>query len=382
MKSEWRKTPFALNMIEGRTQIAFPSAETNDGPTRIAIGVLLYMAQKLGYEIVELDMENTTSLYSVLKSWSDILIGAYRFVDRQKLEYVSSIPSPYNIGWEFMQWYAFMDISKITEGHDYLNLSPQTCLSSSGKRDAAWLGTNIISIHERVCSMLRLVAKKISPELDNPVRYIRSYGYIEQRIVGKKPVPGIYLEPELTLLTKEWESRKEELHKKFAALPIDWATVRKRTDGLSSYLAELNVKHSSKVREIMDNAQKRIPQLLVTRKVKRETINILAKGTTLSDKLREIGGGKSVRTIAQVLYSPLSRVEKSEFISSAMQLAKLAYQKKGFNLSSEYLQKNGYSDQSVNVIIGSQPWFDVAIRSYLENIPERIEEESWRLTFV
>jgi hypothetical protein len=316
-----------------------------------------------------------------LKAWSDQLIGAYSFAEREApLSYVGAIPAPYNIGWDFMQWYAFSSVSKITERHDYLVVEPRTSITITGK-DPAWTGTGIIAIHDRLCALLRQWAKTLGPSLDKPSAYLRPLGYIQQKLVGKKPVQGIFLEPELRLLNEEWQHRMEEIGKQYRALPNDWKAISQRTDGFSSYLATLNVRHSNAAREIMECGQRRVPQLLVTRKTKRETITQLAKGSTLSDKLREIGGGKSVRTIANVMHSPVSGMDKSFYIDLVMRVAKERFTRKGMALDGKMLSSMGFSTEQINSILPKGTWVEIAVSVYLEVIPERIEEEAWRLTW-
>jgi len=231
---------------------------------------------------------------------------------------MANIPTPEQQGWEFALWYAFSKATKENDYADYLSIRRKTnFLPAEG---AAWGANKQFTDLNRLTSFIRICAQKLSHKIKDPKKFLKGEGYFLEKYAGKKPFGGLYTNEEFTQLIQEWENRVNKIRNLYKQIPNN--TLKLPPGGLKTLMVEFNIRNPPLVKTVEDAAQARIPLLLVSTGSGKNRRQAIAKGGNLPEKLINISGGESVRTIGKILWSPLYKVSQSEFVEASLKLAR------------------------------------------------------------
>lgn len=75
-------------------------------------------------------------------------------------------------------------------------------------------------------------------------------------------------------------------------------------------------------KKIQKAADNRIPELLSTSSKGRKKTTVIVQGTDLYEKIKNVYGGKSIRSAAKIMWSPLYEQRQSEFINIVLRYSK------------------------------------------------------------
>lgn len=345
---------------------------------------LISMSELSGFEIKVTKRKPDADFWNLLLAASDSITGAFYACDPVKpLGPMDNIPTVNRRGWDYMVWYGFAKAAKISDHSDYYCIPRVTTILAADK--AAWGGGKVFTDVDRLNTLLRLIAQSKAEYSIAPVkRFLKGSGYFLSKLLGKKPVPGIYTAEELDLLNNEWNQRKLKIEAAFNILHNEFRDYQ-FGETLTSQLQTLQIGVSAPAKQVEVTASKRIPELLVTEGRGKAQRKIIAKGSSLPEKLLSINGGDSVRTIAKVMYSPTvcKTHTQSHFCDVALRVAKERYlSKKDVFETYRELELTGtaLSNQQIAIMM-IEPIINETVEVYLEIIPDRAGSPAWDATF-
>jgi hypothetical protein len=359
------------------TTIAIPEPDPSREKALLATGLILWLAETAGYRIVKCRKVDNT-FWDLIELLSDPLIGAYMCLKREKLSLVDNIPKNLQDGWGFALWYAFMRRSKENDKADYMKIRRVTgILASSG---AAWTRGSVNAQLQRLYALIRAAAYKKAIALDTPKSFLKKQEYFLEKFVGKKPIAGLYTEDEFALVTKNWESRQQQVRDLYKGIPDDWKAIEDNPGGLAAILAKLNIKQSQNISVIESAKQKRIPSLLVKARRGRNQNNEIVKGNSLPEKLMNIEGGESIRTVGKVLWSPCTGITQTVFVDTALRIVRDNLHDGKFPTIEDlvtHLEQVAPEERNTAALRRAMPDLGVAIATYLEILPDKRGNPSW-----
>jgi hypothetical protein len=345
---------------------------------------LISMSELSGFEIKVTKRKPEADFWNLLLASSDAIAGAFYACDPDKpLGPMDNIPTVNRRGWDYMVWYGFAKAARINDHSDYYCIPRVTSILSADK--AAWGGGKVFTDVDRLNTLLRSIAQAKAQHSIAPVkRFLKGSGYFLSKLLGKKPVPGIYTAEELDLLNYEWNRRRVKIEEAFNNLHHEFRDYT-LGDTLTSQLQTIQVGVSAPAKQVEATANKRIPELLVTEGRGKAQRKVIAKGSSLPEKLLSINGGDSVRTIAKVMWSPTvcSDHTQSHFCDVVLRVAKERYlSKKDVFETYRELESSGTSlSKQQEAILTIEPIVNEAVEVYLEIIPDRSGSPAWDATF-
>lgn len=348
------------------------------------IGKIIQLCDIAGWETIETHHAVDGALWTTLEAISDAITGVYYCLSSSKgaIFPQKNLPKAYQRGWDYALWYCFSSAAKVNEHNDGFTI--ERCVNLLPPDKGTWGGKmGKFADYDRIATLLRMLSQHMKVNIGPVYPFLKSRGYFVNKLVGKKPVKGLYLQEELEHLVSEWASRSVEVEENFNKLPKQFKDIPPGMT-LTKYLSRLAVPLSKEAKIIEDAKSKRISDLLVVEGRGRSTRRVIAKGSDLPEKLVSINGGDSVRTIAKVLYSPYCcATTQSAFISATMA------ETKSLNLRDdrsylEYLQdlaSKGKASPSQEDILLDRVGIQLASQTYLEILPDRVGSISWDSAF-
>jgi len=163
-------------------------------------------------------------------------------------------------------------------------------------------------------------------------KFIKDVNFLKGKFVGKKPVPGIFTDEELTVLQQDWSARNSRISEVYSSLTDQsWEAIHKVS--LSTMLKSLLTSASPLAKQIEECAQKRIPLLLTSSRVRgKKEGQTITKGSTLMEKVRNLNPD-NVRIPARLLWSPVQGLPITEWTDLILKCVHQASLKKGDYLS-------------------------------------------------
>jgi hypothetical protein len=324
----WGEFPLAIRTKDGRTEIVMPTSEPTDSETLTAIGIIMSIASNEGWNIVPATKtENDAMVFESLKVLAGALRGAFIAYRQNPLGPVGSLPAFYKVGYEYLTFWALSEATKGISHDDCLTIPRHSSLSPGNI--SVWKKSGYLSIMNRVEFIIRSAAVSASKRIRPFKDFLKSPEFFKQKFVGKKPVPGIYTQEELSMLQQDWNARNqhiEETHKRVASMSYSEI----RLTGLRSTIDSFATPYKGVIKTIVETANKRVPHLLTTVRQKgRAAVTMIAKGGTLVEKIRSMDP-ENVRTPAKLLWSPLrAPVTESGFAESVLSLVNHALRHNG-----------------------------------------------------
>jgi hypothetical protein len=380
--SRWDNVPLATT-VEGKvTKVAFPSQKPVSDNAKLAAGFILKFIQLNDFQIEKCTAEASVqdNFWAACANLNKEMQGAYLCLSRNNLTYVDNIPKEYQLGWDFAYWYAYSNATKVS---DTSSLVKPRRVVNMILQEKPWGSVTAMSVLNRVSTLIREAAKKQISKLTDLRKTLKSEETFLQTFCGKKPVPGLYTEQEFEIVKKFYDKKVNRIKELYSNIPNDYAKLG--PSGLNSYFKECSIKNIQEVQVIEESKSKRIPDLLVTTRKGKSQVQEIAKGSTLSEKLVTIGGGQSVRTIGKVLWSPLYGVNQTTFVQEVLYLTAMARADskytlgEHFEIRSQGLEKQGHA--SFKEIVRVRSDILHAVSTYLDVIPDRMDQDSWRSAF-
>jgi hypothetical protein len=346
----------------------------------LSVGALIELCQLAGFNVIASKREDITSFVRLLEASSDNIKGAYYCLERKEITPVANIPANLKRGWDFALWYAFASAAKEEVASDYIAIKRETSLVST--TGANWNPVRQFPDLSRLSSLIRLIAKSLSNKVVSPKKFLKGEGYFLEKFVGKKPMPGLFTNDEFAEVLEVWGSKQKFVKDRYSSIPDTFQRLPPR--GLGAYIGGFNNANPAIITAIEGAKASRIPMLLVTTGRGRSAARVIAKGSTLPEKLRSIDGGDSVRTIGRVLYSPLTGVSQNEFVSMAIRAA-VQMHSKGSNVTdiADNFMVLASTDTNVDLTQRKRLWSSVelAAQTYLEVVPDRAGFPAWDAIF-
>jgi hypothetical protein len=294
---------------------------------------------------------------------------------------VENIPKQYSTGWEFAFWYCQAEVTKITEPNELIKANRVPSVTYQANK--AWGSAQTLGLLTRVNNLVREAAKAQSGRLGSMRKMLKSKQHFLQMFCGKKPVRGLYTEMEFKMVEEFYQFKVSEVEKLYDSIPDKPDQLGPA--GLKSYFGEMSKKHPPKIQTIEDAKCKRIPELLESTRRGKTTVNQIVKGSSLSEKLINANGGTSVRTIGRVIWSPLNKLNQNAFANRAMMIASLTKleQKSSAEeiLSSQIHEIAKNNPTEAAAMESDMTDILVAVSTYLDIIPNKVDNETWRTTF-
>jgi hypothetical protein len=387
IRSATDPSPLTINRDrDGMMHAFFPDAIPEDVKPKVlpVISMLLAMAEWSNMQVEVTKQEGSPSFWNTLVTAADNVTGAfYCLTPGKNLGPMDNIPAAHKRGWEFATWYGFAAAAKVTDYSEYYSIPRVTSIFNAEK--GKWGSDKIMFPDiDRLNTFIRIcAAEKARKNEIAPVRtFIKGLGFFLGKLLGKKPVPGVYLSEEIQALTEDWSSRKCVIEKKFSMIKRDFKDYQ-LDETLTRSLTWLTTTVSDLAKRIEEYAQKRIPELLITEgrgKTQRKTI---VKGSNLPEKLKNINGGDSVRTIAKVMWTPMCDLTLARFCDAVMSVAKQRNNRKDSILESynDLIQEGHTLSFEQEAILSAEHWIQEAVEIYLEVIPDKSGQVAWDSCF-
>jgi hypothetical protein len=378
LEGSWVSNPLTTYKQGNETLVSFPAEKPSSDKVLSAVGLLYQLCEIAGLTPVPSEGD-CSHLWPVLDVMRDNLHGALLCLSRDSISAVDSTPSTISSGWDFALWYTVGSAFKEYDANEFLKIHRQTSLTATPE-GGAWSAGSQISVRNKIESLVRLACQKSVSKLAPPREFLKSVEFFKERKCGKLPVPGLYTPEEYDLVKEDYNRRHSEISKRYKDVPTTWKVDTPRY--LSTILRDFSVEKSQATKKVDAAVQQRINPLLVWTGKGKKRIQTIAKGTSLSDKLISIGGGESVRTIATVMHSPLIGLDKSSFVDYVIKATKAAYSANDRDWLSRIIEKiEGTGSPLSTQLINSQGFIDNAVLVYLEILPDRMDEDSWKFAF-
>jgi len=380
---------FSSSITPGeKRKVFFPQDIPDDKKAKClpVIAKLFELCEKAGFEVLPTTKKIDNSTWNILETLDEAITGSYYCLNRgEKITPVENVPKAIERGWDYALWYCFASGAHASDYNEGFKIHRVTSMLSADK--GSWGGAaGKFTDLDRVQSIIRFCAQSMSKNLGPLPKFLKSKGYFVNKFVGKKPVAGLYTHQELTLLEVEWEARKKAIEAKFDLLPKDFSTCTKDTS-INNHLSKLQVELSKESKVIEGAKTKRIPELLITEGRGRAQKKVIAKGSTLPEKLKHINGGDSVRTIAKTLYSPYYNTDltQGEFVQVCMAETKdrnMRVETTYINsVCAKYKANSGKCTPLEVHIVDNLSDIELVVQTYLEVIPDKVGSTAWDATF-
>jgi len=354
---------------------------------KAAVGTIIELALKCGFELTALANTGKEYDWHTISSIKDSILGFRYCIMRDKIEPNDNVPHHLKAGWDFALWYAFAGITGETGDNDFIKIKRQTSLLLASADAKAWDKQRQTPELLRISALLHEIAKRLSRNVGDPKKFLRPEVYFIEKMVGKRPIGGLYTQPEFELIENDYKRRTNAVKAAYAAIPEKSSVIAENPGKLAPYLKNLHEAGTKKHKQIEDYANKRVSELLVVTKNKKATITTIAKGGSLPEKLRDCNGGRNIRSIANCMWSPLyeNGIPLSKFSDLSLRVAKSCHVK-GASFSSlfKYLTdgaKHSVSATDVALLKGYENTLEEVVALYLEIIPSTMSDPGWSAYF-
>jgi len=381
-KANEMKFPLQMqyDKVKSKWLIALPTSTPPDENCSLAVGGIIQMANDANIELIECtDNSKDADFYNVIKALKGSIFGAYNCLRRDSLSLVENIPKEIRKGWEFALYQAFRKRAVVKDGLDLLHIPKTVTITPSD--DTAWLKAEKLRFITDLMSFIKICAEAHTGKLTNPISYFKSEKFIVEKCIGKPPQGGLIHDVELTILKEDYEERCKKCREKLKHLR-DWPPDLSKT-GLETIYREISSIEKSQLSKKIETAKSsRIIPLTATSGKGVKAVSKIVQGGSLTEKLIKINGGPSVRTIAKVMWSPLTSVTPEMFAANILlavrcriSISNKKLNPKDMQTMEENCGKAEYACGNDHSITSS------AIQCYLDLIEDNAEASSWKTTF-
>lgn len=317
-------------------------------------GMILELAKVAELEVVVSVGPNQATWDSVLPL-AKAIKGAYIASAQTSLVPLDSVPKAYELGFEFFLYWAFEKKYPNLKHMDFTKVKHIGSILPDGA--AGWGSKASLPLVFKLEGLIRAAAAKCANKIGPTKAFVKSLQELQGKIVGKKPVMGIYTNEEFSLLSKDWEDRMTHIEKEYnshfgndsksdasASSSSSSSSSSSASKGnnpgvfaetmLQGILSQLSVKPVKIVKEVEENAKRRIPYLLEVVGKGRQAKQSIVKGGTLQQKILN-KGFEQTRVPAILMWSPLSGITEAAFVGAVQNVVYKKYSKAGCNTADE-----------------------------------------------
>jgi len=377
--------PFSVTWTGDKYTLFIPYQVTADVLVHKAAAYYFKLGDMAGFEMKVTRREVDNAFWNSVKALLPALEGAYLCLNRKEITPMANIPKEYKLGWDFALWYSYAAMTGDENGGAYLQMPRVTSLKGSSA--TAWVTKERLADLVRLTSTIRLVSLQIGKSKDGIIRkFLKGKGYFLQQCVGKQPGAGLYHAEELPIVQENWRSRRERISVIYDKIPEKFSNIGPKNN-VASIIALFNIENTSEVKKIEEYRATRIPELLIDGpkpKKGEPPTKLIAKGSGLPEKMINISGGNTVRSIGKVMYSPLIKgYTRNEFIDFSIKETNSLRHKKGQSLMMRMrTAAHEHEDYDTEMLLeGLSPYVTAAAQTYLEIIPDRSGNPAWDAVF-
>jgi len=317
--AKWSDFPWNTHTDEkGQVFVSIPSKEPSKEETPY-VGYLLAICHTAGFKLVQCSNPSSKdTLYDSIFLIGENLKGALLSLKLNELKISDNVPKANRIGFEFVMWYMLEKHATDINHLDFITI-PRVVTLSPGQ-ETAWKKSGRLAEVSKINQIVRLAARSVPNSLVAPSSFVKSLNWLKGKIVGKKPISGLFTEGELEYEQKAWAQRNLSLEKAYASLPKSWKEVSSLTP-LSQYLDTLLVRRDEQSKLIEETVAKRVPQLVMFSGNARNKTQTIAPGGSLSEKILALPNPQ-IRAVANILWSPLNRLSREEWNSAVFSIVR------------------------------------------------------------
>jgi hypothetical protein len=345
-QSKWTDIPFALHLERAdQPKICLPSDEPEDKEIALSFGYFVQVCEKAGFELVPCTGPNQAEAWNSYGALKERIEGACACLLREVIAPAGNIPPNKKVGWDYALWYAFSSMSGETTANQFVTIDRCTNFITGAKAHA-WNQGQFPSL-KRLGDAIRVLASYSKARVAPPKRFLKKRGFFLERMVGKKPVIGLYTTAEFELAKKAWQDRRQHIETTYDGIEDNWPVVTNKKP-LGSILERFTTRRSEQLKQIEDVKERRAPLLLVWAGKGKDRRQTLAKGDSLASKLLSVAP-ENPRAIAKVMWSPLDRLSQNEFIEATMGISEQAHRSRtsivaAMQVYCNYLENNGRAE--------------------------------------
>jgi hypothetical protein len=382
-KDAWTKCPFALHIEAGQPiQVCLPSTEPKDKESKIIFGYLMGLIEESNMIPVISTATSEDEAWNSFAAVSENIKGAAACLTRTDIAPQDNIPKNFTVGWNYALWYAFVSVSKEPADNQFVSIARTTNFISGSKANAWSLGQ--FPTLGRIASLIRTIAMNLTAKVVGPKKFLKKEGFFIDKLVGKKPVPGLYTTTEFDKIKNDWSTRKTQVIAAYAAIPDKFdAQVDKPLGAIMKTFA--GIRKTDGVKLIEDAKDKRTPMLLIPIGRGRDKKMTLAKGNTLSEKVISVAP-ENPRAVGKIMWSPETGITQSEFIDASMGIVETVWVTAGVTSALATRQWLAHLENTGKPQVAQQlRQFNTelaeCVSTYLEILPMSSDIPSWSSFF-
>jgi hypothetical protein len=376
-KQERDPLPFTHVSEYGRIKCLIPELLPEDPDVQLFAGAYLEIAKLANFNVSVTSKALEASQITTMKALKNTFIGAFYCLREETIVPQENVVSEYASGYNFALWYAFSWQTGVSDQSDYLKIRKATSLIPSTKN--AWGTPGASSFMLQLSAFVRAAAHTRSMRLGNTLKFLKGEGYFIEKFAGKKPMSGLYTDSEYAIMVKHYQRRTNEIKSNYKDLDFHLGGSPKKE--FIQRITRFNIPLEQEIKLIEEAKDSRVPYLVMVTRQRGKSQQNIAKGSTLAEKLRSIEGGAGLRTIGNVLYSPLCGVNRTAFVGACIAHAKtLMAQEEN---PSEKLEKlveqllppsQSARAETTNMVL-------LASNVYQETFPAHFNDPPWQQTF-
>jgi hypothetical protein len=376
-KQERDPLPFTYVTENGNIKILIPEQLPEDPDIQLFAGTYLEIAKMANFKISVTSKALEASQITTMKALKNTFIGAFYCLRQDEIVPQENVVPEYSSGYNFALWYAFSWQTKVTDQADYLKIRKVTSLIPSTK--SAWGTPGASSFLLQLSAFVRAAAHARKARLGNALKFLKGEGYFIEKFAGKKPMSGLYTDSEYAMMIRHYQRRTNEIKSNYKELDFHLGGSPEKE--FIQRITRFNSPLEQEIKNIEESKNSRVPYLVMVTRQRGKSQQNIAKGSTLAEKLRSIEGGAGLRTIGNVLYSPLCGVNRTAFVGACIAHAKtLMSQEENSSEKLERLveqlqpQSQFARAETINLVL-------LAANVYQETFPAHFNDPPWQQTF-
>jgi hypothetical protein len=376
-KQERDPLPFTHVTENGQISCLIPEQIPEDPDVKLFAGAYIEIAKLANFKIKVTSKAVEAQQVTLMKALKNCFLGALYCLKGEEIKPQESVVAEYASGYNFALWYAFSRQTGVTDQTDYLKIRKVSSLIQSTKN--AWGTPGASSFMLQLSAFIRAAAHTRGNRLGNALKFLKGEGYFIEKFAGKKPMNGLYTDSEYAIIIKHYEWRTNEIKKMYKDLDFPLGSVLNKE--FVQRISRFNIPLNQDIKNIEGAKDSRVPYLVMVTRQRGKSQQNIAKGSTLAEKLRSIEGGAGLRTIGNVLYSPLCGVNRTAFVSACIAHAKTLMSQE--ENPSEKLEKlveqlkpltSSARAETINLVL-------LAANVYQETFPAHFNDPPWQQTF-
>jgi hypothetical protein len=369
---KWSDAPFTHHSEDGKDFVSIPSEPPRNEKQTFVAGLILTLAEQAGVEVVPCTAPHE-GVWQSIEILGDSLSGVLYCLKQDKILPVANKPKPIKVGFDFATWYCFSAASGENSENTFVSVKRVTSLLDGVT--STWGSKGNFPNLSRVTAFVRVCCAKNAHKLGRPKEFLKNEGYFLEKLVGRKPLNGLYTDLEFDIMKARWRTKTEFVSKRYSQIPDTFGSIPGKKP-LATILELFHQETPKDIKDIEDTKVKRIPYLLVRSGHGKSSRQEVAKGSSLIDKIRTTGCGPHPRVVPKILWSPTIKITRDLFTDSAIRLARDIIQR-GKSYDEYKLALAKISEGQARSLHDADASIRTAASLITEGYAERRGEPSW-----